>query len=130
MCSFVFFLMIRRPPRSTRTYTLFPYTTLFRSRLGEGEARDQRRDGDMPDCCFGVWMRVRHETSPVGRGLICASGARESPPRHGGRAREIGRAHVCTPVTNAHLVCRLLLDTTITYLSIVHISIYSHIRYI
>src|SRR3546814_2052172 len=29
--SFVFFLMIRRPPRSTRTDTLFPYTTLFRS---------------------------------------------------------------------------------------------------
>src|SRR3546814_9632039 len=29
---FVFFLMIRRPPRSTRTDTLFPYTTLFRSR--------------------------------------------------------------------------------------------------
>src|SRR3546814_20217936 len=29
---FVFFvLMILRPPRSTRTYTLFPYTTLFRS---------------------------------------------------------------------------------------------------
>src|SRR3546814_12931461 len=27
-----FFLMIRRPPRSTRTNTLFPYTTLFRSR--------------------------------------------------------------------------------------------------
>src|SRR6059058_5748615 len=26
-----FFLMIRRPPRSTRRYTLFPYTTLFRS---------------------------------------------------------------------------------------------------
>src|SRR3546814_6362927 len=29
---FLFFLMIRRPPRSTRTDTLFPYTTLFRSR--------------------------------------------------------------------------------------------------
>src|SRR3546814_2098459 len=28
---FVFFLMIRRPPRSTRTDTLFPYPTLFRS---------------------------------------------------------------------------------------------------
>src|SRR3546814_10250602 len=27
----IFFLMRRRPPRSTRTYTLFPYTTLFRS---------------------------------------------------------------------------------------------------
>src|SRR3546814_13393513 len=30
----VFFLMIRRPPRSTRTDTLFPYTTLFRSIVG------------------------------------------------------------------------------------------------
>src|SRR3546814_20980243 len=30
----VFFLMIRRPPRSTRTDTLFPYTTLFRSEGG------------------------------------------------------------------------------------------------
>src|SRR3546814_6564901 len=30
-CFFVFFLMRRRPPRSTRTYTLFPYTSLFRS---------------------------------------------------------------------------------------------------
>src|SRR3546814_10088880 len=29
-----FFLMIRRPPRSTRTDTLFPYTTLFRSLRG------------------------------------------------------------------------------------------------
>src|SRR3546814_7563122 len=29
-----FFLMIRRPPRSTRTDTLFPYTTLFRSVAG------------------------------------------------------------------------------------------------
>src|SRR3546814_5957672 len=31
MMSVFFFLMIRRPPRSTRTDTLFPYTTLFRS---------------------------------------------------------------------------------------------------
>src|SRR3546814_14164721 len=30
------FLMIRRPPRSTRTDTLFPYTTLFRSRAVVG----------------------------------------------------------------------------------------------
>src|SRR3546814_14792380 len=33
MCLCFFFLMIRRPPRSTRTDTLFPYTTLFRSSL-------------------------------------------------------------------------------------------------
>src|SRR6056297_3634269 len=31
---YFFFLMIRRPARSTRTDTLFPYTTLFRSRCG------------------------------------------------------------------------------------------------
>src|SRR3546814_1083148 len=31
-----FFLMIRRPPRSTRTDTLFPYTTLFRSTFAIG----------------------------------------------------------------------------------------------
>src|SRR3546814_1205369 len=31
-----FFLMMRRPPRSTRTDTLFPYTTLFRSASREG----------------------------------------------------------------------------------------------
>src|SRR3546814_7791815 len=37
-----FFLMIRRPPRSTRTDTLFPYTTLFRSH------RDAQTD---TDCC-------------------------------------------------------------------------------
>src|SRR3546814_17173242 len=31
--------MIRRPPRSTRTDTLFPYTTRFRSRVGTGKAQ-------------------------------------------------------------------------------------------
>src|SRR3546814_14180761 len=34
-----FFLMIRRPPRSTRTDTLFPYTTLFRSCAYPGARR-------------------------------------------------------------------------------------------
>src|SRR3546814_15748752 len=53
-----FFLMIRRPPRSTRTDTLFPYTTLFRSpaaamsRPAGGNRRlvgpsDHRLDGGM-----------------------------------------------------------------------------------
>src|SRR3546814_11130903 len=39
-CLCIFFLMIRRPPRSTRTDTLFPDTTLFRSdRVGRCAAR-------------------------------------------------------------------------------------------
>src|SRR3546814_13407745 len=36
-------LMIRRPPRSTRTDTLFPYTTLFRSGPAQGERGAERR---------------------------------------------------------------------------------------
>src|SRR3546814_20500862 len=36
LCSSFVFLMIRRPPRSTRTDTLFPYTTLFRSLGAQG----------------------------------------------------------------------------------------------
>src|SRR3546814_5280714 len=43
-CILVFFLMIRRPPRSTRTDTLFPYTTLFRSEPAAGGHSRKRRD--------------------------------------------------------------------------------------
>src|SRR3546814_9146607 len=40
---YFFFLMIRRPPRSTRTDTLFPYTTLFRS--GSAASAFRRHSG-------------------------------------------------------------------------------------
>src|SRR3546814_9790825 len=49
--------MIRRPPRSTRTDTLFPYTTLFRS------ARDDRPSGDTT--APAMWIRY----SPDRRGI-------------------------------------------------------------
>src|SRR3546814_9389180 len=42
----LFFLMIRRPPRSTRTDTLFPYTTLFRSAHAARIARARRIERD------------------------------------------------------------------------------------
>src|SRR3546814_10579773 len=52
-----FFLMIRRPPRSTRTDTLFPYTTLFRSVVSMGFGRGGRRG-------FIIIMRdITHEKS-------------------------------------------------------------------
>src|SRR3546814_1555921 len=41
-----FFLMIRRPPRSTRTDTLFPYTTLFRS--AQARSRECRACHSLP----------------------------------------------------------------------------------
>src|SRR3546814_5554141 len=65
---FIFFLMIRRPPRSTRTDTLFPYTTLFRSRLltrpftirGVVEHGDERgRDLGYPTANLGLANYVR-----------------------------------------------------------------------
>src|SRR3546814_8878157 len=43
-----FFLMIRRPPRSTRTDTLFPYTTLFRSARHPSGRRDRSDLGARP----------------------------------------------------------------------------------
>src|SRR6266496_6348135 len=60
---FFFFLMIRRPPRST----LFPYTTLFRSRL-----RCRRGNGHRPACLTG-WRRSEEHTSELQsrRDLVC-----------------------------------------------------------
>src|SRR3546814_12282394 len=56
---FLFFLMIRRPPRSTRTDTLFPYTTLFRSGLKtrlEGESAMPR-----PNHVFQIYIQASPE---------------------------------------------------------------------
>src|SRR3546814_10265258 len=45
--------MIRLPPRSTRTDTLFPYTTLFRSHLFGGDGLDSLSGGDGADVLSG-----------------------------------------------------------------------------
>src|SRR3546814_16763264 len=55
--------MIRRPPRSTRTDTLFPSTTLFRSklrieRLGERARRDQRAAVDCHGSARHPWAQA------------------------------------------------------------------------
>src|SRR3546814_20858260 len=55
----IFFLMIRRPPRSTRTDTLFPYTTLFRSDdVGRVEAAPEP---DLDDAIVGGNARKGEE---------------------------------------------------------------------
>src|SRR2546427_3458546 len=53
--------MIRRPPRST----LFPYTTLFRSRAAGGLSRRSSRGGDQPDRgqLGPAYRRLAHRTS-------------------------------------------------------------------
>src|SRR3546814_8731971 len=65
---FFFFLMIRRPPRSTRTDTLFPYTTLFRSqRLVEGKLhtfKNGRKNGAWRGKIIAA---LRYDTTGRGR---------------------------------------------------------------
>src|SRR3546814_9402583 len=99
--------MLRRPPRSTRTDTLFPATTLFRSQrelrgFGEGHliVEQHRQRGQ---------VAARLVTDPFADQRQARFGSLRRP-RAGQRLAQIGRAHVCTPVTNAHLVCRTPLE--------------------
>src|SRR3546814_20385226 len=57
----VFFLMIRRPPRSTRTDTLFPYTTLFRSFSGKTPDFEFGNVGSNPTGASIPSQRLRSE---------------------------------------------------------------------
>src|SRR3546814_6871313 len=115
--------MIRRPPRSTRTDTLLPYTTLFRSIHQPAHRSDsigQRhhavRHAARSTSAHGRGARiVRHHTTPF-------PGAGKYRGAHRCNAPEIGRAQVCTPVTNAHLVCRLLLETKNTIHNVLYHS--------
>src|SRR3546814_14116741 len=63
-----FFLMIRRPPRSTRTDTLFPYTTLFRS-AGDTLYRTGQCDDERIGCRHGGGARRRRDLQSDGEGL-------------------------------------------------------------
>src|SRR3712207_7232679 len=97
MLVFFFFLMIRRPPRST----LFPYTTLFRSFPPWHVVHDQAR----------LWL--------AGRGCVRGDGARPAggaPPRRGagrhadGRTLRRSEEHTSELQSRQYLVCRLLLE--------------------
>src|SRR3546814_948667 len=57
--------MIRRPPRSTRTDTLFPYTTLFRSRTGRAPLRVRRSRMRRPHRAAGELHRSEEHTSEL-----------------------------------------------------------------
>src|SRR3546814_15577428 len=79
LVSLFFFLMIRRPPRSTRTDTLFPYTTLFRSFPQHGPGRKHERPIVLEPWQVGI---VEAHPAAFLRGLF------HSP------SLKIGRAHV------------------------------------
>src|SRR3989442_3916323 len=75
--------MIRRPPRST----LFPYTTLFRSKIGPKNELVMARSSSITRSCDGV-------------------DATKSPARYAPRSEE----HTSELQSRPHLVCRLLLE--------------------
>src|SRR3712207_8843561 len=94
-----FFLMIRRPPRST----LFPYTTLFRSRVWLVEPRDDEvadedeRGGEHGDGYQGAHGARLH------RAIVSSAGARPAD-------RQRSEEHTSELQSRQYLVCRLLLE--------------------
>src|SRR3546814_18274594 len=104
--------MIRRPPRSTRTDTLFPYTTLFRSeQVGKPPPNASCRQsfvmgGTQAPYCVGPPGLERHRTTSQAQVLsdaIAGADDTDAPTRAAANARfkafiaislEIGRAHV------------------------------------
>src|SRR3546814_5544332 len=75
-----FFLMIRRPPRSTRTDTLFPYTTLFRSLRADFILMSELRElqavyynGGLPE----AWVSINAKLVQMPRRAIVASRSEE-----------------------------------------------------
>src|SRR3546814_4435000 len=135
--------MIRPPPRATRTDTLFPYTTLFRSvRIEKVNAATDGLSPSQMDGRFALILVNGAGTAPLaveevvdlvegrvsvdiadgrpgilGRAVVAGRpveivdvtyhvDAGHKAERTLPAGPQIGRAHVCTPVTNAHLVCR------------------------
>src|SRR3546814_7073423 len=107
------FLMILRPPRSTRTYTLFPYTTLFRSPNAQHALRQAKRLAK--NLWASRWNKPLKDYKHKNIGAVAGFGEWKGVAninllgRIGLKGPQIGSAHVCTPVTNAPLVCRILL---------------------
>src|SRR3546814_12713104 len=89
-----FFLMIRRPPRSTRTDTLFPYTTLFRS-----PAENWHADGTYLDRPHSVTMLYGREAPEVG-GETWFAGTAQAYDDLDGEARAALDGLMVKPVQN------------------------------
>src|SRR5256885_12071097 len=93
MLCFFFFLMIRRPPRST----LFPYTTLFRS-----------------DCSTrrSFSLQLRHQSAVTSTKTILPSCTSDSIAGRSNRRHSLSRSeeHTSELQSPCNLVCRLLLE--------------------
>src|SRR2546427_3924738 len=100
-----FFLMIRRPPRST----LFPYTTLFRSHRRERDQGDEvlrrrQEQRDEPDPAHGLATRALQVI--VGLRVLVLRQVERCRMLHEPRSEE----HTSELQSQSNLVCRLLLE--------------------
>src|SRR3546814_6043793 len=111
--------MLRRPPRSTRTDTLFPYTTLFRA-VANGKApfviRDESRLFDRR-VVLGVFVAgndlIIHAAQHVIADIVRLDISGDTLGKQFVQVRAGDRKSTrLTPVTTAHLVCRLQLEKT------------------
>src|SRR3546814_15936785 len=113
---FFFFLMIRRPPRSTRTDTLFPYTTLFRSDScpTDQDRRTVRRKigqaltANGPEPCLLPWFRQCRPPASRSRPAGVHSCLKRQRDRHRGEKPSAPQhSHLCylrrvPPAPSAH----------------------------
>src|SRR3546814_8714083 len=108
-----FFLMILRPPRSTRTYTPLPYTTLFRS--GKQSAGEQRAPPGRADIAAGVQDNTRsnHRPRPTVRCARPAAARHDQGPAaaNHGDPRQQSRDPARTENPPMHAPLRLLILT-------------------
>src|SRR3546814_16401331 len=97
-CGLMFFLLIRRPTRSTRTDTLLPYTTLFRSNGTRAEkeqwqqARDRRRDAEAALQRAQDSLPAAEAAASAAQKQLTLVASLVADARKA--AQEIGRAHV------------------------------------
>src|SRR3546814_14470546 len=98
LCNYVFFLMIRRPPRSTRTDTLFPYTTLFRSPATRASSCPPRTQPDVSTLSMPRARLARMKSL-----LFLAAALR-------GRPHECPPAHRLRPAVAGSAAARRLVD--------------------
>src|SRR3712207_7222436 len=102
--------MIRRPPRST----LFPYTTLFRSRATPGQLRADARpveSGHHRTCGSSVRLLADRQHADLLRGQPGGEATVAAVQQDGGRSEE----HTSELQSRQYLVCRLLLEKKNTH---------------
>src|SRR3546814_2454379 len=112
---FCFCLMIRRPPRSTRTDTPFPYTTLFRS-AGGGAPWLHRAVQRLGQCDQHVALHAGHSAgrgrcgvAAGGRGGAAVAGVRGRSEEHTSELQSLMRisyAVFCLKKKHIILICR------------------------